>query len=111
MIHFNTRLFRTNATLDLFDDRKPKMPNFEIEQYELHSVTYRLEAKNEAEAIKRLLDGEATQIDDSQEYIEIAEDVGLSIEDDSDLKSELKALDVVVCEGFVPSIRSIKVVD
>ena len=30
------------------------MPTFEIEQYELHAQTYRIEAASEAEAIKRL---------------------------------------------------------
>ena len=33
------------------------MPTYEIEQYELHTMKYRVEASNEAEAIKKLFDG------------------------------------------------------
>ncbi len=35
------------------------MPTFEIEQYEIHTQTYRIEAKTVAEAIKQLMDGDA----------------------------------------------------
>lgn len=48
------------------------MPSFEIDQNELHTQTYRIEAANEAEAIKNLFDGHAQPIDDRLEFIEVA---------------------------------------
>lgn len=53
------------------------MPTYEIEQYEICLTKYRVEASSEAEAIAMLLDGEADAIDNSHEYVEIAEDCGL----------------------------------
>ena len=41
------------------------MSVYEIEQYELHTMTYRVEADDPANAIVRLLDGEAEAIDNS----------------------------------------------
>ena len=35
------------------------MPTYEIEQYELHAMKYRVEAATEAEAIAKLFQGEA----------------------------------------------------
>ncbi len=35
------------------------MPQYEIEQYELHAMKYRVKAASEAEAIRLLFDGEA----------------------------------------------------
>ena len=34
------------------------MPEFEIEQYELHTAKYRVDAESEAEAIFKLFDGD-----------------------------------------------------
>ena len=56
------------------------MPTFEIEQYELHTQTYRVEASTEAEAIKRLFDGDGEAVDNGLDYIEVAEDFGLPVE-------------------------------
>ena len=46
------------------------MPLFQIEQYEIHITKYRVEAKDEAEAIAKLLDGKADPIDNSLEFVE-----------------------------------------
>ena len=53
------------------------MPKYEIEQYELHVMRYRVEADSEAQAIVKLFQGEAEPVEQSQEYIEIADDYGL----------------------------------
>ena len=89
------------------------MPTFEIEQYELHTQTYRVEASSEAEAIKKLFDGDGDgdgdveAVDNSQEYIEVAEDFGLPVEQNRELADELRSLDVSVGEDIIASIRTI----
>ncbi|MCH7687410.1 MAG: hypothetical protein IH899_12140 [Planctomycetes bacterium] len=85
------------------------MPNYEIEQYELHTMKYRVEASNEAEAIKKLFDGEAEPVDQSQDYIEVCEDLGLPAEEHRELADQLRTLGVSVGEHVIPSIRSVEV--
>lgn len=80
---------------------------FEVEQYELHSVKYRVRAKDEASAIKKVLDGEAEVIDNSMEYIETAEDVGMPSDENRNLAEALEVMGVD-CEDIIPSIRSIE---
>ncbi len=86
------------------------MPMFEIEQYELHLTKYQVEATNEAHAIVRLLGGEADAVDNSQEFIEVAEDFGLPADEHQQLAAELRDLGVPVDE-IISSIRSIEEVD
>ena len=83
------------------------MPTYEIEQYELHAVTYRVKAKNEAEAIKKVFEGLAIPVDESLEYIEIADDYGLPADEYRELADQLRALGVSVDE-VIPSIRSVE---
>lgn len=83
---------------------------YEIEQYELHAMKYRVEADSEAAAIMMLLDGDGVAVDDTLEFIEVASDYGLPVEEFNDLAKELLALDVIVGECVIPSIRSIALV-
>ena len=83
------------------------MPQYEIEQYELHVMKYRVEAQSEAEAIFKLLDGEAEPVDDSLEYVEVCEDRGLPAEQHRELAEELQSLGVSMNEHVIPSIRRI----
>ncbi len=83
------------------------MPIFEIEQYEVHAMKYRVQADSEAEAIAKLLDGKAEAVEGSLEYIEICEDLGLPTDEYQEVTDELRALDVSVDEAIIPSIRSI----
>lgn len=87
------------------------MPVYEIEQYELHTTKFRVEAASEAEAIKKLFDGEAEAVDNSQEYIEVAEDFGLPVDEYRDLAGELRAIGVTVGDDVIPSIRSIEEIE
>lgn len=64
------------------------MPTYEIEQYEICLTKYRVEASSEAEAIAKLLDGEADAIDNSHKYVEIAEDCGLPADEHPELAAE-----------------------
>ncbi|MDZ4821420.1 MAG: hypothetical protein SGJ20_20855, partial [Planctomycetota bacterium] len=52
------------------------MPTYKIEQYEINSLLYRVEAETEALAIKKLLDGCAEPVDNGLEYTEVADDLG-----------------------------------
>ena len=87
------------------------MPTFEIEQYEIHTQRYRVEAANDAEAIKKLFAREADALDNEQEYIEVAEDLGLPVDDYRELASALRTLGVAVGPDVIPSIRSVEIVD
>ena len=86
------------------------MPVYEIEQYEVHTQKYRVKARNEAQAIKKLLDGEAEPVDDGTDYIEICEDLGLPEDKYPELAQKLRSLGVTV-KDYIPSIRSIEEVD
>ncbi len=86
------------------------MPTFQIEQYEMCVTKYRVEASSEAEAIAKLFDGGADAVDDSHQYIEVAEDCGLPADEHQDLAAELRSLGVPVDE-IIPSIRSVEQVE
>lgn len=87
------------------------MPTFEIEQYELHALKYRIEAKNEADAIVKLFNGEAEPVDDSLEYIEVAEDYGMPADQNQDLAKRLKKLGIAAGDDIIGSVRSIRQVE
>lgn len=83
------------------------MPVFEIEQYEIHTQKFRVEADSEAQAIKCLFDGEAEIAGEGTELIEVADDFGLPAEEFRDLADALHKLGVSV-DVVIPSIRSIE---
>jgi hypothetical protein len=84
------------------------MPTYEIEQYELHVQRYRIAATDEAEAITKLFDGEAVPVDNGLDFIEVADDYGLSADNYRDLAAALREQGVPV-DVVIPSIRSIEV--
>jgi len=86
------------------------MPTYEIEQYELCLTKHRVKASSEARAIKKLLDGKAHVVDNSHEFIEVADDFGLPADEHRELADGLLALGVAVGE-VIPSIRSIEEVE
>ena len=83
------------------------MPLFEIQQYELHATTYRVEAKDEAHAIARLFNGEADLVDNSLEYIEVADDYGEPVDQNRELAEQLRNLGIAIGDDIIPSIRAI----
>ena len=85
------------------------MPTYEIEQYEVHTQTYRIEASSEAEAIKMLFDGQAEPVGQSQDFIEVCDDLGLPADEYRELADQLRSLGVSVGEDVISSIRSIEV--
>ena len=86
------------------------MPIYEVEQYELHVQRYRVKANSEAAAISRLFTGEAEPVDGSLEFIEVAEDFGLPVDEHRDLADRLGDMGISTTE-VIPSIRSITQVE
>ena len=87
------------------------MPIYEIEQYELHSQTYQVEANSEAEAIKKLFDGQAQPMDDGFDLVEVAREYGLPLHDHRELHAQLRTLNVATRDDVIPSIRSVRRVE
>ena len=83
------------------------MPTFQIEQYELHVIRYKVKAKDEAQAIAKVLNDEAEPVDGSLEFVEVAEDFGMPADEDQQLVRQLGKLGVQV-DDVIPSIRSVE---
>jgi hypothetical protein len=86
------------------------MPTFEIEQYGLHVLKYRVEAGSEASAVAEVLTGTASPADNGLKFVEIAEDFGLPAEEKRELADALRDPGVRV-DVVIPSIGSIVEVD
>jgi len=85
-----------------------KTQTYEIEQYELHAMKYRVEATSEAEAIAKLFQGEAEPVCQSMDFIEVPDDFGLPADEHPELVAALRKLGVSVGDRVIPSIRSIE---
>jgi hypothetical protein len=102
----------TGRTADVFlvqaeNIRSRIMPTYEIEQYELHVSKYRVQANSEGDAIAKLFAGEGEPVDQSLEFIEVANDYGLPADEFPELVQELAKLGVAGVGDVIPSIRSI----
>jgi type III secretion system FlhB-like substrate exporter len=84
------------------------MPTYEIEQYELHAMKYQVEAEDEAHAIAKLLNGEADPVDNSLDFIEVADDYGLPVDENRELAEQLRERGIAVGDDIIPSVRSIE---
>ena len=84
------------------------MPTYEIEQYEVHTQQYRVEANSEAEAIKMLFDGEVEIVEYGSDFVEVCDELGLPADEHRELADQLRVLGVSVGEDVIPSIRSIE---
>lgn len=87
------------------------MAVFEVEQYELHSCKYRIEAATAAEAISKVFEGTETMVDNSDDYIEVAEDWGMPTAEHQDIADELRKLGQLHIRSIIPSIRSVEKVE
>ena len=87
------------------------MPTFEIEQYELHSIKYRVEAASEAEAIAKLFNGKSETVDQSQELIEVADAYGMAAKEHQELVRALRKLGMKGIRKIIPSIRGVEEVE
>ena len=84
------------------------MRTFEVEQYELHVQKYRVQAKNEAEAVVKVWEREAQPVEGSIEFIEVAADLGLSTANNREIAEELVRLGHTVRQEVIDSIRSVE---
>ena len=85
------------------------MSLYHVEQYERHVAKYEVEAGSAAEAISKVLSGEADLGEPgarlvSTDYVEVDEESGLPEDDYPELARELSRLGVV-CRDVIPSIR------
>jgi hypothetical protein len=80
---------------------------FAVQQYELHIVTIQVVADDPAGAIENVFagDGEATNF----EFAGIANDHGMSLDDDRDLADQLYDRGIIKPgHSIIPSIRGVK---
>jgi hypothetical protein len=92
-------------------ERNGPMPLYEVQQYELHVQKYRVEgAVDEADAIARLFNGEADPIDNSLDYIEVADKYGMSANQNRTLVDQLHKLGIAT-DAIIPSVRAIEEVE
>jgi len=87
------------------------MPEFIVEQYELHVQKYRVTAMDRVEAVRAVLDGAGTAIDNSGEYIQPAEFYGRpAFSEDERQRLRLAGVPISGHENkeFVPTIRSVE---
>ena len=71
-------------------------------------MKYQVEADSKAEAIAKLLAGEAEPVCESMDLIQVAEDYGLPVDEHWELANALRDLGVKVRNMVIPSIRSIE---
>lgn len=83
------------------------MAKYVVEQYELHAQQYFVDASSEAEAIKKVLDGEAEM--GEGEYIGLFEDYGMSLHSKPEVADALEEYIERHDSGeiYIPSIRSV----
>ena len=87
------------------------MATFEIEQYELQSIKYRVEAASEADAIVKLFGGKAEPVEQSQDFIEVADAYGMAAKEHPELARALRKLGVKGIRKIIPSIRGVEEVE
>ena len=86
------------------------MPIFEVEQYEIHTTKYRVQADTASAAIKAVLDGDADAVDNSTELIEVADVCGMPVDENRDIADGLHDLGIQ-CDEIIPSIRAVEEVE
>ena len=85
------------------------MPTYEIEQYELWSSKFRVQAANRGEAIAKLLCEGGEAVDDSSQLIEVCDDRGMLQVEHADLVAELEAAGCELSDdAIIPSIRDVE---
>ncbi len=88
------------------------MPIYRIEQYEIHVQGYNVTADSEADAIVKLLMGEGDPIDNSLEFVNVADNQGMSLNENRDLADQLFDRNVINGhDEIIPSIRCIEQVE
>lgn len=86
---------------------------FAVEQYELHASTYHVRARTAGEAVSKVFEGDGDLVDNSLEFIEIAEQYGLPIDVCPELVKELEACEAehLVGSDAISGLRSVTALD
>jgi len=84
------------------------MAVFEIEQYELHVMTYRVEADNHREAVVKLLQGHGEPLDDTLDFVEVCYDKGMTADSVPDIATHLRQAGIELGGVLVPVIPSVR---
>lgn len=96
------------------DGNEPDRPlrRYRIQQYELHTHWYEVEAADRGEAVMQffLRGGTAIDMDGEQGFLGPAMEHGMPIDDDPDLEEELREAGVGLDDGQLMSVRAIEVV-
>lgn len=87
------------------------MAKFIVELYELHTQKVEVEADSKAMAVVAALSGEGDMMDNELEYIEGADEYGMSRDEDPELADEVEQLASMSCEHYIPGVRSIELSD
>lgn len=87
------------------------MPTFRVERYELCSTKVDVEADSPEEAVLKVFQGEGDPVGDSVcEYIESADDYGISADDNPEIADLLRANGYGI-DDIIPSIREVEEVE
>jgi hypothetical protein len=81
---------------------------FEIEQYELHAMTYRVKADTLGEAVVKLLQGHGEPLDDTLDFIQVCTDKGMTADSVPDIATHLAQAGIDLGGLAVPVIPSIR---
>lgn len=84
---------------------KKEMKEFIVQRYEVWSQQIRVEATSAADAINRVRDGQGDDVDNSLEYIELADHIGLHYNGNEEIFDELGLTED---DSFIPTIRSVE---
>ena len=89
--------------------RGAMMAKFEVEQYELHVSTHEVDAKDEAEAVVKVLQGEGECIDGLFAFVEMARSYGMPQEENPKLSRALAKTGLLAgMRDVIPSIRRVR---
>ena len=82
---------------------------FKVQQYEIHVVTYYVDAEDRVAAVDKIVHGGAKCCLDGREFLEVAEDLGLQTEDYTEAEfDELSGLGLLDKNHHLASIHSVE---
>ena len=89
------------------------MAFYEVDQYELHFQTYRVEAESEAEAIAKVLNGDSEILDNRLEYVAPSINNGIWVDQNQELVDSIRLHDpsIFIGKTVIPSIRDVREVE
>lgn len=107
---------RVGAAVEVSKEEKverEEVKEFEVELYELHASKVSVHAKDKAEAILKAVHGQGDPIDDTCEYVEMADGYGMTANDaglalnEEELAKVTKELGIQRL-GIIPTLRQIE---